>query len=79
MTRVPDTVVWVEFSESSPSAFPGLLPDTPAPSGLSMVVASYLVELAGPCGKACIMGPQAMVSLRSVLKCIFIEQKERAS
>ena len=44
-----------------------------------MVVASYLVELAGPCGKACIMGPQAMVSLGSVLKCIFLEQKERAS
>lgn len=79
VTRVPATLVWVEFSESFPSTFPGLLPDTPAPSGLWMVVASYLVELAGPCGKACIMGPQAMVSLGSLLKCIFLEQKERAS
>lgn len=79
VTRVPATLVWVEFSESSLFTFPGLLPDTPAPSGLSIVVASYLVELAGPCRKACIMGPQAMVSLGSFLKCIFLEQKGRAS
>lgn len=39
---------------------------------------SYLVQLLGPGGKACMLGSQASRSLGSVLLLIVLEQKERA-
>lgn len=78
MTQPPSH--WVEVNESSPPYLPqGPHPDTPPPSGILMVVVGYLVALLGPCRKACIMGSQAMLSLGSILQCIFLQQKKRVS